>query len=264
MHKLLSPRRRTLLKVLGAATLASAGCTDPRSGPGVRPREFAFGGPTMGTRYTAKVAAPRLTPTAQAAAREALRLALETVNLRMSTYLYDSELTRLNRHADDAPFALSPDTLAGCSSWRTQVSERSGGAFDVTIGPVVDAWGFGPNKLDQVPPEETLRTLGARVGYRMLTSMRAPDRDARRVPMSTPISPASPRASASTRSRACSRARLRRLPGRGGRRGARHAAQRARRALAHRHRASGRGVAARRTRRAARRPAMATSGDYRN
>ena len=167
MHTLLSPRRRTLLKALGAATLASAGCTDPRSGPGVRPREFAFGGPTMGTHYTTKIAAPRLTPTAQAAAREAVRLALETVNLRMSTYLPDSELTRLNRHADDAPFALSPDTLA-VFELAQRVSERSGGAFDVTVGPVVDAWGFGPSKLNQVPPDEALRALGARIGYQML------------------------------------------------------------------------------------------------
>lgn len=167
MHTLHSPRRRTLLKVLGAATLASAGCTDPRSGPGVRPREFAFGGPTMGTRYTAKIAATRLTPTAQAAAREAVRLALETVTLRMSTYLPDSELTRLNRHAVEAPFALSPDTLA-VLELAQQASERSGGAFDVTVGPVVDAWGFGPSKLNQVPPDEALRALGARVGYRML------------------------------------------------------------------------------------------------
>jgi len=168
MHTLLSPRRRTLLKVLGAATLASAGCTDPRSGPGVRPREFAFGGPTMGTHYTTKIAAPRLTPTAQAAAREAVRLALETVNLRMSTYLPDSELTRLNRHAGDAPFALSPDTLA-VLDLAQRVSERSGGAFDVTVGPVVDAWGFGPSKLNQVPPDEALRALGAQIGYQMLT-----------------------------------------------------------------------------------------------
>jgi thiamine biosynthesis lipoprotein len=122
----------------------------------------------MGTHYTAKVVAPGLTPTAQAAAREAVRLALETVSLRMSTYRTDSELTRLNRYAEDAPFALSPDTLA-VFELAQRVSERSGGAFDVTVGPVVDAWGFGPSKLNQVPSDEALRALGARVGYRMLT-----------------------------------------------------------------------------------------------
>lgn len=163
MDTLLSPRRRTLLKALGAATLASAGCS--RSGD--RPNAFAFAGPTMGTVYNATIAGGRLSTTAQAAAREAVDLAFATVDLRMSTFRPGSELARFNRHATDAPFAVSADTFAVFELAR-RASAVSAGAFDVTVGPAVDAWGFGPSKRHRVPPAETVQALRARVGYRML------------------------------------------------------------------------------------------------
>jgi thiamine biosynthesis lipoprotein len=159
----LSPKRRAVLKVLGAATLAAAGCTRTEE----RAAGFRFGGPTMGTTYTATVAAKALSPAGRAAAREAVRLALDAVELRMSTYRPESELSRLNRHAADTPFALSPDAIA-VFAVAQDVARRTGGAFDVTVGPVVDAWGFGPSKLHRVPPAEELAALGRRVGSHLL------------------------------------------------------------------------------------------------
>jgi thiamine biosynthesis lipoprotein len=159
----LSPKRRAVLKVLGAATLAAAGCSRTNE----RTAGFRFGGPTMGTTYTATVAAPELSAAGRAAAREAVRLALDTVELRMSTYRPDSELSRLNRHASDAPFALSPDA-ATVFALAQDVARRTGGVFDVTVAPVVDAWGFGPSKLHRIPSAQELATLGERVGHRML------------------------------------------------------------------------------------------------
>jgi len=163
MDTILSLKRRAVLKVLGVATLAAAGCsrTDERTAG------FRFGGPTMGTTYTATVAAPGLSAAGRAAAREAVRLALDTVELRMSTYRPDSELSRLNRHAADTPFALSPDAYA-VFALAQEVAWRTGGVFDVTVGPVVDAWGFGPSKLNRIPSAQELATLGGRVGHRML------------------------------------------------------------------------------------------------
>lgn len=159
----LLPKRRAVLKVLGAATLAAAGCSRTNE----RTAGFRFGGPTMGTTYTATVAAPGLSAAGRAAAREAVRLALDTVELRMSTYRPESELSRLNRHVSDAPFALSPDALA-VFALAQEVARRTDGHFDVTVGPVIDAWGFGPSKLHRIPSAHELANLGGRVGYRML------------------------------------------------------------------------------------------------
>jgi thiamine biosynthesis lipoprotein len=163
MDTILSLKRRAVLKVLGAATLAAAGCSRTNE----RTAGFRFGGPTMGTTYTATVAAKDLGPAGQAAAREAVRLALDTVELRMSTYRPESELSRFNRHATDAPFALSSDAVA-VFALAQDVAWRTGGVFDVTVRPVVDAWGFGPSKRHRVPLAEELAALGQRVGSHLL------------------------------------------------------------------------------------------------
>lgn len=165
MHPLLSPRRRVLLKALGAATLATAGC----GGAGARARELEFSGPAMGTAFTAKitVTGKPISAAGQGAAREAVERALATVESRMSTFRPDSELVRFNRHPPGTPFALSPDTFA-VFGLAQQVSAATGGAFDVTVGPAADAWGFGPSTGYRVPSADALAALRPRVGYGML------------------------------------------------------------------------------------------------
>jgi len=133
------------------------------------PEVHEFSGPTMGTTYTVKVAALPLP-------RPELRRIADTITERlrhvtdlMSTYEPDSELSRFNRHASTEPFPLSPET---CEVFRVaqDVSQRSGGAFDVTVKPLVDAWGFGPPGRPATPPTpEELAALRERVGYRLLT-----------------------------------------------------------------------------------------------
>ena len=67
---------------------------------------------------------------------------LRAVNASMSTYDPESELSRLNARADTLPVPLSPP-LAGVMRHALDVSRASNGWFDVTVGPLVDAWGFG-------------------------------------------------------------------------------------------------------------------------
>lgn len=75
MDTLLSPRRRQLLQGLGAAALV-AGCSDPVPGLRAAPAVFRFGGPTMGSTYTVKIAGPALTAAAKSAAQHAVDDAL--------------------------------------------------------------------------------------------------------------------------------------------------------------------------------------------
>jgi thiamine biosynthesis lipoprotein len=164
MDTLLSPRRREVLQALGAAALL-AGCGSARDATKAPLEEFR--GPTMGTWFTAKIAGTRLSEADAAAARDAVAGALESVVARMSTYLPDSELSRFNRHADGTPFALSADTLA-VFALAQQVSEVSAGAFDITIAPIVDAWGFGPSKVHRIVAGAELAALAPRVGWRGL------------------------------------------------------------------------------------------------
>ncbi len=91
---------------------------------------------------------------------------LDAVDRAMSTYREDSEISRFNRLAAGESLVFSEDTWAVLElAW--QVREESGGAFDPTVGPLVDAWGFGaPGRgAEPMPPgEDRLLQLRGAVG----------------------------------------------------------------------------------------------------
>ena len=134
-------------------------------------RQETLQGETMGTTYTVRFRKPegRRWPqdeTDRLARR--IETCLADVNARMSTYRPDSELSQFNQSPADVPFELSPETFEVFEA-ALAVSDQSAGAFDVTVGPLVNAYGFGPPPEPPEPPTtEELETLRQRVGYRLL------------------------------------------------------------------------------------------------
>lgn len=154
--------------------LVAGGC----AAPGDERRAFVFEGATMGTTYQVKVARGDLREERRREIHDAIRAELEGVDSAMSTYREDSELSRFNRYAEPAPFALSDATWEVFRA-ALEVSRLSGGALDVTVGPLVDAWGFGPGGASQGggPPfisEQEAETLRARIGYEKLELLDEP------------------------------------------------------------------------------------------
>jgi thiamine biosynthesis lipoprotein len=99
----------------------------------------------MGGAFSVKVVTPKdelETPGLHDVDR-ALRSTLDRIEGLMSTWDRDSELSRFNRSTSLEPFAVSPETF-DVFKWSIDVGGLTGGALDVTIGPLVDAWGFGP------------------------------------------------------------------------------------------------------------------------
>jgi thiamine biosynthesis lipoprotein len=89
---------------------------------------------------------------------------VDRIDRLMSHYRPDSPLSRLNREAADAPVVVEPelfDFLALCLRW----SHESDGAFDVTVGPLMKAWGFFRDE-GRVPDARELAETLAVVGYR--------------------------------------------------------------------------------------------------
>lgn len=124
-----------------------------------------FSGPTMGTVYRVKLVAPPLAPDARARIATVITERLAEVDLLMSTWNPDSELSRFNRHGTASPFVVSPPTLEVFGIAR-EVSELSSGALDVTAGPLIAAWGFGPGAPSREPPGAAeLARLSPRVGW---------------------------------------------------------------------------------------------------
>jgi len=89
---------------------------------------------------------------------------VDRVDRLMSHYRRDSPLSRLNREAASGPVAVEPELLEFldvCLRW----SRESDGAFDVTVGPLMKAWGFFRDE-GRVPGKKELAAALAVVGYR--------------------------------------------------------------------------------------------------
>ena len=161
MDALISPRRRQLLLgALGTAGLAA--CS--RGGSGVEARAHVTG-ETMGSTWNVKFD-PRGSRSIEAVS-EAVRAALQDVDQRMSLYRPESELSAFNAAPAGVPVPLSAEMFSVLATAR-QISEWSGGAFDVTIAPAVEAWGFGIEKHRAVPDVHELARQRARVDWRAL------------------------------------------------------------------------------------------------
>ena len=161
MDALISPRRRTLLLgALGTAALAACQRPAPQSGAG----RVHLSGETMGSTWNVK-----LDPAGQPVERvgEAVRAALAGVDARMSWFRPESELCAFNSAAAGVPVPLSPELFAVLAAAQ-DVSRWSDGAFDVTVAPAVEAWGFGVHKLHRVPAAEQVAAQRGKVDWRML------------------------------------------------------------------------------------------------
>jgi FAD:protein FMN transferase len=131
------------------------------------PEELAISGPTMGTTYSIKVADPPKAIDA-AAVRAAADEVLDQIDRSMSSYRADSEISRFNSAASTEWIDVSSD-LAIVVDAALQVSRQSGGAFDITVGPLVAAWGFGVSgEPIDLPDDARLSEFRAHVGYEKL------------------------------------------------------------------------------------------------
>ena len=113
---------------------------------------WVFEGQIMGTTFTVKAIAPTEPKL------ELITDALEAVNERMSTYIDSSELSQINQNSSPEPIKIS-DPLKQVLMAAKKVTKQSQGAFDISVGPLVNAWGFGPNKERKLPSAEQIAEL---------------------------------------------------------------------------------------------------------
>lgn len=147
--------------------LLLVGCDKPA------PEPLSLAGPTMGTSYLVKLSALPDGVT-MAVVRSEVALTLERVNQEMSGWIADSELARFNRDAASDWFPVSAET-AKVVTEAGRISTLSGGAFDVTVSPLINLWGFGTTQRNQPEPEQqALEAARAHVGYHKLIVRTSP------------------------------------------------------------------------------------------
>lgn len=160
-------RRGWLWILLALAVVVVLGTIASRTFYGDRPhRIYELGGPTMGTRWSLKVSLPEGAPDAWVGAiGDTVQARLDRIEDLMSTWDTTSELSRFNRSADTSATPLSPETIE-VLVLAEEIRRQSGGALDVTVGPLVAAWGFGPGEGSEPgPPSSAVRdSLQTRIG----------------------------------------------------------------------------------------------------
>nr|WP_275138740.1 FAD:protein FMN transferase [Vibrio furnissii] len=155
-----SKQVRTWLVAL-ASLLLLAGCEQP-------PQQVHLSGPTMGTSYNIKYIQQDGLPSSDDLHKEIDRL-LEEVNDQMSTYRQDSELSRFNQYQGTDAFEVSTQTATVVKE-AMRLSTLTEGALDVTVGPLVNLWGFGPEgRPEVVPTDAELADRKANTGIHHLT-----------------------------------------------------------------------------------------------
>lgn len=161
-----SSNRRSTAKpaVLFALIVAFAGLVGWRfwRDAEVRGDELALTGEIFGTTYSVKAYGSDVADQAVPLQAE-IEERLAGIDAVMSTYKPDSDLSRFNDHDTTEPFTGDAN-LAEVVRKAHTVSEHSDGAFDITVKPLVDAWGFGPEGRTPEPPED-LDAVMAHIGY---------------------------------------------------------------------------------------------------
>ncbi len=132
------------------------------------PRLWRWSGETMGSTYTVQIVDAHLTEGRFAAIQAEVESILEGINNEMSTWLPRSTLSRFNASTSTEPFTVSA-SLASLLRTSLEISERSGGAFDVTYGPMFDLWGFGKSGPKHVPSDAAIAETQRSCGYSNLS-----------------------------------------------------------------------------------------------
>lgn len=122
-------------------------------------------GQTMGTTWSVSLdASDERLPDLRAG----VQARLDEVVTQMSTWEPDSDLSRYNRAPGGSWHALPPEAMQVVTA-ALELAQESAGAFDPTVGPLVAAWGFGPDGPRSASPNPALLSQAReRVGWQRL------------------------------------------------------------------------------------------------
>ena len=108
----------------------------------------------MGTSFTIKIAT-LMSSLDATQLKVKIKQRLDELNGQMSTYLPNSELSLINKNLSSDWLVVSVDLYQVLKEAKT-VFLLSKGAFDISVGPLVNLWGFGPDPALFVAPNEPL------------------------------------------------------------------------------------------------------------
>jgi len=129
--------------------------------------QYVISGKTMGTFYNIKIISTSSLSTDLW--KKKIDIRLKELNSRLSTYAPKSEISRFNRTPKNTPFKISNDFHKVLTKAAT-LYQLTHGAWDGTVKPLVDFWGFGTKKsLKTLPGQEQINAIMQDIGFDKLT-----------------------------------------------------------------------------------------------
>jgi FAD:protein FMN transferase len=127
-------------------------------------KEVEFSGKTMGTTYHIKAVAGLFTNTKEL--KDQIDTRLEEINKSMSTFRKESEISRFNAHQTvGEKFKISED-FYNVMIVAMAIYQETGGAWDGTVKPLVDLWGFGKSENNYTIPEKSrIAAILSNIGF---------------------------------------------------------------------------------------------------
>jgi len=125
--------------------------------------QFSFNGNTMGTTFSVKFLTDDEVDLTDI--ETSVKDILQTVNQQMSTYIKSSEISQFNSYDKTDWFSISYD-FAYVVKKSIELSDLTNGTLDLTVGPLVNLWGFGPeNRPSKIPSDSEIESKFELVGY---------------------------------------------------------------------------------------------------
>ncbi|MEQ0540052.1 FAD:protein FMN transferase ApbE [Klebsiella sp. JB_Kp004] len=151
--------------LLGACVLFS-GCDSATTPATPASTATVLDGKTMGTFW--RVSVIGVDEAKAQALRAKVQAQLDADDRLLSTWKNDSALMRFNHAADTRPWPVS-EAMADIVSLSLRIGAKTDGAMDITVGPLVNLWGFGPDKQPVATPDaQAIAAAKARTGLQHL------------------------------------------------------------------------------------------------
>ncbi|MEB6222458.1 FAD:protein FMN transferase ApbE [Pantoea anthophila] len=138
-------RYQTNLLLTAVLALSLVACDKPAAEPAL-----VLEGKTMGTVWRVSLAG--VDQARKAELQQRIQQRLDADDAELSTWKPDSALSRFNQSRDLTPQLVS-ENMADIVTTALRIGRKTGGAMDITVGPLVNLWGFGPTKQPVHTPD---------------------------------------------------------------------------------------------------------------
>lgn len=161
----MSKMQKIKLLMLTTLLVALSGCFPSNKSDKA---EILLQGRTMGTTYNIKVVST-LEKVKSIKLQQQIDEALKQVNQEMSTYIPSSEISQFNQSKSTEAMDIS-DGFARVLAESLRLGEISQGKLDITVGPLVNLWGFGPEyRPESTPSDELIAKTKSQIGLENLS-----------------------------------------------------------------------------------------------